>query len=101
MSAKTKTNSKSKFPTAAQIARQKARLERLDALIAKRNAANHEALALALPALIAKNPRVEFEIVSNYLRRNNKYMVDRDEHHQNMRRIYPNYDAVMKSKAPL
>lgn len=49
------------------------------------NIKNHEALAFGLADLIAKNPRIEWEIVSNYLRRNHKLMVDETPEERNFR----------------
>lgn len=44
--------------------------------IKERNIKNHEALAFGLVDLIAKNTRIEWEIVHRYLERNHKRMVD-------------------------
>lgn len=46
-----------------------------DAMINKRNAANHEKLARSLPGIIAQDLSVEWEIVHNFLRRTNQLLV--------------------------
>lgn len=47
----------------------------LDAQIEKITTAEHKQLALSLPGVIAQDRRVEWEIVSNYLRRTNQLLV--------------------------
>ena len=69
MNAQTKSTRKTSKPTPAQ---------QLDAEITQRNTANNETLVSALPALIARHPRIEWQIVKNYLDRNGRIMVDRD-----------------------
>ncbi len=51
--------------------------EKFDKEIEAMNIKNHEALAFGLVDLIAKNCRIEREIVSNYLNRNKKFLIDR------------------------
>lgn len=42
----------------------------------KQNAQAHEALAFGIAALIASDPRIEWQIVQAYCKRENKYLVD-------------------------
>ncbi len=73
----TKSNRKSQKPTPEQLAKWKARSARIDAQIIKHNIQNNEAMAFGIVELVAKNPRIEWEIVHNYLTRNNRVMIDK------------------------
>jgi TRAP-type C4-dicarboxylate transport system substrate-binding protein len=50
-----------------------------DAKIDQRNAKNHKTLAFGLAQLVQLDPAIEWEIVFNYLSRNNKVLIDRTE----------------------
>lgn len=92
----TKTNSKKNSkPTAAQRARRNAELKRFDAQIDAANRRNFEAIANALPGVVKLSPRIEWEIVSNYLKRNNRVMVDKDEQEKIARAMSPEYARLM------
>jgi len=96
----TKTNSKSKTnePTAEQIARATARAKAQDERITKANIKNNEALAFGIAELVAKNPHIEWEIVSNYLDRKSKYLVDREETDRAFYAKYPQFDPKKQNK---
>jgi hypothetical protein len=53
-------------------------LKKFDASIDQRNAENHKTLAFGFAQLVQLDPAVEVEIVHNYLKRENRVMVDKD-----------------------
>ncbi len=61
--------------TKTKSSKRLSRAEKHDKKVKASNIKNHEALAFGLADLIAKNPRIEFEIVSNYLDRKHMRMV--------------------------
>jgi len=98
MNTPTNTKSKTSKPTAAQIAKYKARSKRIDALIAKRNIKNNKSLAMGLVPLIAQNTDIEWEIVSNYLQRNGKCLTDREKSDRRFYAEYPQFAPKKKGR---
>ena len=73
-----KANSKTPAQRKAETKRIREKMRRDDATFQKKQAQSYRELAASLPALVEKFPRIEWEIVHNYMRRNNRVMVDRE-----------------------
>ena len=77
MKSNTRNTRKTQSKTAAQ--RTQGKIKRDDQTYQKKNAQSYNAFAEALPALLAQFPRLEWEIVHNYLTRNNRVMIDAEQ----------------------
>jgi hypothetical protein len=92
----TQPTNRTRKPTAKQIEKRKQQAARMDKKIAQNNIKNHEALAFGIAALVAKNPRIEFEIVSNYLKRTGQCLTGIKEYNAQARLRYPSVAHMFK-----